>query len=248
LKILRFPTHSSRSFVHCPVARELFTPQLALPPGNGDPGDLYIVEENGRNIVYILDFMQSQFPELYQKLEEDVYWLLNYVERLETKHSERELSLVLRERAHGGLEAPSISAGTARLIAILTAFYALDMETTPIPSSNGRQFEQWNIPINQMPGLVVIEEPDTALNPGLLRNFVEQLRYFVTGEYPRQVILTTHNPALLDHFEPEEVRVVERDEQGDTHVNKLPEGIRKRWLDQYGLGEVWQTNAFGGMS
>jgi predicted ATPase len=63
---------------------------------------------------------------------------------------------------HGGKEAPTISAGTARLLAMLTAYYALDVRLAQI----------------QMPGLVVIEEPDTALNPWLLRNFVEQLRNY----------------------------------------------------------------------
>lgn len=243
------------SFVHSYMTRrwqifkELFTPQLVLPPGESDPGDLYVVEENGRNIVFMLDNMRSQRPDLYQQLEEDAVWLLSHVDKLETRHTEREMSLIIRERMHGGLEAPSISAGTARLISILTAFYALDMETTPVDSLSGTHFENWTIPLNEMPGLVVIEEPDTALNPGVLRNFVEQLRYYTRGKYPRQFILTTHNPAFLDYFEPEEVRVVTRDEQGYTQVNRIPDSVKQIWLDdeEHTLGEVWLTNSFGGL-
>lgn len=230
------------------IFKELFTPQLVLPPGESDPGDLYVVEENGRNIVFMLDNMRSQRPDLYQQLEEDIVWLLSHVDKLETRHTEREMSLIIRERMHGGLEAPSISAGTARLISILTAIYALDMETSRVPSMSG-QPEDWTMPFNEMPGLVVIEEPDTALNPGVLRNFVEQLRYYANGKYPRQFILTTHNPAFLDYFEPEEVRVVTRDEQGYTQVNRIPESVKKIWLDdeEHTLGEVWLTNSFGGL-
>lgn len=99
-----------------------------------------------------------------------------------------------------------------------------------------------------MPGLVVIEEPDTALNPGLLRNFVEQLRnYTEDPERPRQFILTTHNPYFLNWFKPDEVRIVERDEQGYTSVQPISEAVRSILLDKYPLGEVWTTRAMGGV-
>ena len=100
----------------------------------------------------------------------------------------------------------------------------------------------------KLPGLVVIEEPDTALNPGLLQKFVSLLRDYTERENsPQQFILTTHNPAFLNYFEPEEVRVVERDEQGYTHVHRIPDHIKNIWLDEYALGEVWTTNSFGGL-
>ncbi len=226
--------------------KELFDPKLTLPPET-DPGNLYVIEEHGRNIIFMLDNMRFERPDLYEKLLEDISWLLNYVEGVETKQTEHEFSLLLREKSYHGLQAPSISAGTARLIAFLTAFYALDMDRSRVESASGQQFEGLTIPVNEMPGLVVIEEPDTALNPGILRNFVEQLRYFTTGEHPRQVILTTHNPRFLDYFEPEEVRVVERDEQGYTAVHHLPDHIREIWLDKYTLGEVWMTRSLGGL-
>jgi hypothetical protein len=59
--------------------------------------------------------------------------------------------------------------------------------------------------------------------------------------------LTTHNPTLLDYFKPEEVRVVERDEQGYTRVNKVPDYMKDIWLDKHGLGEVWLTRSLGGV-
>jgi predicted ATPase len=98
-----------------------------------------------------------------------------------------------------------------------------------------------------MPGLVVIEEPDTALNPGILHNFVEQLRIYTEGDAPRQFILTTHNPRFLDYFRPEEVRVVSRDENGYTTVSHIPDHISEVWLEDHTLGEVWMTRSLGGL-
>jgi predicted ATPase len=172
--------------------------------------------------------MRKKEPALYATLQDDTHWLLQHIESLHTEQTERETRFFVQESEYHGV-APSISSGTGRILAMLTAFYALDMRSA------------------EMPGLVVIEEPDTALNPAVLRNFVEQLRYFTTGENPRQVIMTTHNPRFLDYFEPEEVRVVERDEKGYTTVRRVPDHIRETWLDEYGLGEVWMTNSLGGL-
>jgi predicted ATPase len=94
---------------------------------------------------------------------------------------------------------------------------------------------------------VVIEEPDTALNPGLLARFVGQLREYVHDK-PRQIILTTHNPAFLNYFEPEEMRVVQRGDDGNTQVMRVPDYVRELWLDEFALGEVWSANSFGALA
>jgi len=208
---------------------ENFMPPLSL--SSGEIGDVYLMNQCADNLLFILDFMQQTNSELYDQLQSDFRWLLDHVDQIATEHNDRETRLKLTEKRYRQDEAPSVSAGTSRLLAMLTAFYALDM-----------QFQD-------VSGLVVIEEPDTALNPGLLRRFVEQLRTYVGGPHPRQIIMTTHNPSFLDYFEPEEVRIVERDENGYTTVNKIPNYIEEIWLrnGEYGLGDVWMTRSFGGV-
>jgi predicted ATPase len=132
---------------------------------------------------------------------------------------------------HNGLEAPTISAGTARFVAMLTAFSSL------------------NERLKEEPGLVVIEEPDVSVHPLLFQRLVEMLRQYTAGENPRQVILTTHNPELLNLFEPEEVRIVERNVRGETMVSEVPRQIREEWFSdrKYKVGEVWMTQSLGGI-
>ena len=209
---------------------ENFIPPLSIPFGNNP--DLYLIERTANNFPAMLNFMQQTRPDLYEELMFDFRWLLGHVESGSVNRDDRETRLLLTEKSAPEREAPSVSAGTARLLAMLTAYYALDMRYA------------------EMPGLVVIEEPDTALNPWIVEKFVEQLRSYVDREHhPRQFILTTHNPHMLDFFEPEEVRIVERDEQGYTTVKRIPEHIKEIWLKdgEYSLGEVWLTNSFGGM-
>lgn len=187
---------------------------------------------DARNTVRILEFMRQRYPEIYQQLQDELQWLLSHIENLEPISDELKTRLSIREHAFTA-EAPTISAGTARMVAMLTAIHALDMRQPDLP------------------GLVIIEEPDTALNPGLLARFVELVRgYAENRERPRQFIFTTHNPTFLNLFKPEEVRVVSRDRQGVTTVNPIPDYIEKIWLEEgeYQLGDVWQTNAFGGLA
>ncbi len=228
---------------------ENFIPPATLPPDSG-PGNLYSVESDARNVLFILDFMRNSYPDLYKNLQDDLRWLLNHVDNVEFRRSDRETRMVITEKLSTSPYnriALSISAGTARIIAMLTAFYALDMDVQPFQTTIGKVPKELQVSHAEMPGLVVIEEPDTALNPLLLQNFVEQLRNYVEGEHPRQVIMTTHNPSFLDLFKPEEVRVVERDEQGYTTVKRIPESVKRIWLEEYGLGEVWTTRSFGGV-
>lgn len=193
-------------------------------------GDAYVVDPIARNILFMLNFMQHNHQDIYNALQNDLRWLVEHIDEM-TVHltSETEARLLLQEKPLAGKEAPTISGGTSRLIAILTAFYALEMRYA------------------ELPGLVVVEEPDMAVHPLLLKSFVELLRTYVEGEHPRQFILTTHNPRLLDFFDPIEVRIVQRDELGHTTVRRVPEHIRDVWLDEHTLGEVWMTRSLGDM-
>lgn len=76
------------------------------------------------------------------------------------------------------------------------------------------------------------EEPEKGIHPGALETLAEELKAApVDGR--GQVILTTHSPALLDHFDPECIRVAEMKENV-TKIGKLvPEqlaSLKEEWL------------------
>jgi predicted ATPase len=54
------------------------------------------------------------------------------------------------------------------------------------------------------PGLLVIEEPEQTVHPGVLGVVADAIR---EASETTQIIVTTHSPHLVDHFQPEEVRV-----------------------------------------
>src|SRR5262249_15311361 len=161
----------------------------------------------------------------YDQMQADLRGLLGHIDKIKTESDDRETRFLITEKPLHGNTAPTVSAGTARITAILGAYHALDMR------------------LSRSPGLVVIEEPDTAIHPLLLENFVLLLRDYVSrDEHPRQVFMTTHNPHFLDYFQPEEVRVVERDEEtGETWVDSLPGYLHETWLHKHSLGDAWTS-------
>lgn len=222
------------------ILGENFSPPIRL--SRRQSGDAYVIEPDTSNTLLMLGAMELISKDIYKKLETDLVWLLNHVQSFDVRQQrlsdDLELNIHERERPL----AETVSSGTARTLAMLTAIYALDL-----PQEYSVRGER-HILRPTDPGLVVIEEPDTALNPGILQKFVELLRSYTTREgYPRQFILTTHNPAFLDYFRPEEVRIVERDTNGYTTVRKVPDHIRDIWLQDHTLGEVWLTRVMGGM-
>ncbi len=213
------------------LLRENFMPPLVIPAG--DPGNLFVIDPYAQNMPTMLDFMRKVSPKHFNQLQSDLKWLLNHVDKLDTQSDERETRIALHEKTPSGQEAPSISSGTARIIAMLTALHVTN----------------WRLP--KLPGLVVIEEPDTAIHPLLLESFVELLRvYTEDNEHRRQIILTTHNPMLLNYLQPEEVRIVERDEHGETTVKPVSREIMDIWREKdgdYRIGDVWTTRLLGGV-
>ena len=60
-----------------------------------------------------------------------------------------------------------------------------------------------------------------------------------------QVVLSTQSALLLDHFQPEDVLVAER--QGNrTTIERLDPERFSEWLQDYSLGQLWEKNEIGG--
>ena len=77
-------------------------------------------------------------------------------------------------------------------------------------------------------GLVVIEEPENSVHPWIVRNFVEACR-----SAEKQIIVTTHSPALINYLKPSEIAVVAR-RGGETTIRPLEEldpDAMPLWID-----------------
>ena len=77
-------------------------------------------------------------------------------------------------------------------------------------SDGFRRFYAHLLAIYQRPPkqTLIFEHPEDGIHPGALSLLAEEFKA-APGEGHGQVILTTHSPRLLDHFDEEQIRVVE---------------------------------------
>jgi predicted ATPase len=96
----------------------------------------------------------------------------------------------------------------------------------------------------QPPPFIGIEEPENFLHPRLLPELAEECR---KASERTQLLVTTHSPFFLNSIRAEEVRVLYRDEQGYTHVERAKDiqGIPEFLEAGSGLGSLWMEGRFG---
>jgi predicted ATPase len=97
-------------------------------------------------------------------------------------------------------------------------------------------------PISLRPSVILVDEPELGLHPAaitILSSLIQQ------AAVETQVIISTQSSLLLDHFSPEDILVANRHE-GSTVIERLNIPDIKTWLEDYGLGQLWEKNEFGG--
>ena len=97
-------------------------------------------------------------------------------------------------------------------------------------------------PVSHRPSVILIDEPELGLHPKAITLFASLVKQ---ASVSTQVILATQSPILLDHFQPEDVLVVDR-EKGQTQFRQLDADSLEVWLRDYSLGQLWEKNEIGG--
>jgi predicted ATPase len=97
-------------------------------------------------------------------------------------------------------------------------------------------------PEDDLPELIVLDEPELGLHPAALAMLADLLKS--TARHS-QLLIATQSAALIDHFEVEDVVTVNLRDGGSTFERLDPEGL-KDWLEEYTLSELWQRNVIGG--
>ena len=127
---------------------------------------------------------------------------------------------IVEDKLKAAINPASVSDGTVRLLSLMVV-------TT------------WSV---RNSSLITIEEPENGVHPHLAEYLVDILR---SASEHSQVVVTTHAPDLLDHLEPNEVILCDK-EDGFTKLRKASSVTEiEQFRKHFSLGELWSQGAVG---
>lgn len=199
-----------------------FTPDAARSlPLAGPQKHLNI---HGDNLGNVVQFMEREQPNLFEKILERIVKKIPGIYRIETEKSlDGRLLLKFNER---GFEDPffaqQMSDGTLK---IFTYLLLLD---DPVP-----------------PPFLCIEEPENGLYHKLLETLAHEFREHATGKKDgSQVFITTHQPNFVDALYPDEVWVLEKQKDGFSTLKRASkfEYVANMVDNGQPLGSLWYSD------
>ena len=197
-------------------------------------GDDHRLHSDAGNLAAVLYRLQERQPDAYGLIRHTVQRIFpefgDFVLRPDT-HNDDKIRLQWREKGEEYVfGAHQLSDGTLRFICLTTLFLQPDPPST-----------------------IIVDEPELGLHPHALGVLAGMVRSAATET---QVILSTQSVTLLNQFAPEDVVVVEREEDPEAPVEAPRSHSTFRrvsdqeeldaWLDDYTLGDLWEMNVLGG--
>ena len=99
-------------------------------------------------------------------------------------------------------------------------------------------------PKGTMPNVIILDEPELGLHPFAITQLAQMIK---DASIHSQIIIATQSKDLVDHFDINNVSVVEMEEDKlYTTVKTLNEDDYKLWLERYTISELWDKNIIGG--
>jgi predicted ATPase len=94
----------------------------------------------------------------------------------------------------------------------------------------------------ELPSTIIIDEPELGLHPYAITILASLLK---SASQETQVVVSTQSVPLVNQFGPEEIVVVDRKEGQSTFERRTSKDL-ENWLDDYGMGDLWEKNVLGG--
>ena len=181
------------------------------------------LSRTGDNLSNVIQYLKEQHPQRLEKIFGQLRARVPRLERVEAEPMpDGRLLLLIKDTP---FDQPVLSRfasdGTLKMLAYLTLL---------------------NDP--QPPRFIGIEEPENFLHPRLLLGLSEECR---AASERAQLLITTHSPDFLNGVQPNEVRILYRDDEGYTRATRCSEiqGI-PQFMDAGGsLGHLWLEGYFG---
>ena len=198
------------------------------PDGGGTSSALAFMALNDPDsYLKYLEYLKEMFPRLIRIRFDRV--LVQHYEYEHFSFNGSSTQLVRKDRAYQGdamlfdfenakgIEAFTLSEGTLIIVGLLAVLLGPDRPKT-----------------------LLIDDLDHRLHP-LAQSELLKLIKKIMDRFPElQILATTHSPYLLDHLEPQEIRLMTTNSDGHAICGRLDDHSEfERWKDEMAPGEMW---------
>lgn len=187
--------------------------------------DNEFLRPDGSNLAAFLYLLQQKHEETYDLIRRTVQQVTPFFDDFVLRPdplNDESIRLAWKHRdSDQYFGSASLSDGTLRFVALATLLLQ---------------------PVVYRPSVVLVDEPELGLHPYAITLLASLIRQ---ASAQTQVIVSTQSPLLLDHFDPEDVLIADRVDDG-TVLTRLDVPNLESWLEDYSLGQLWEKNQLGG--
>jgi predicted ATPase len=198
------------------------TSDTAAMKGACDLEDNRILRPQAENLAAFLYWMQQKKADHFANIQDTLRQIAPFFDELRlapSKLNEGKIRLEWKEKGSDAyFNAASLSDGTLRFLCLATLLLQ-----------------------PELPTVVLLDEPELGLHPAAITLLADLLSSAATRT---QVIVATQSVTLVNQFEPDSVWAVDRLDNQSV-FRHLGAADMTAWLDDYGLGELWEKNILG---
>lgn len=177
------------------------------------------------NLGAMIYLFREQYPTAYRRISATVRQMVPDFEGFVLEPSRLNENQILLNWTHKGRDYEfgphQLSDGSLRFIALATLLLQ---------------------PEEKQPLLIALDEPELGLHPAALEVLAGMAR---AASLSSQLVFATQSSVFLDHFEPEQILVV-NSRSGTSEFRRLDAEKLAAWRADYTMGEIWEKNVVGG--
>lgn len=185
----------------------------------------YPLLPSGENLAPFLYSLREHHKDRYELIRRTLRMVTPFFDDFVLEPLQENSDFIRLQWTHlghvGTFDVSAMSDGTVRFAALATLFLQ---------------------PHHYLPPVILIDEPELGLHPAAMTILAAMMR---SASLHSQIIVATQSAGFLDHFQPNDVLVAER-EAGSTTFTRLKNEDLADELKHSRLGELWEFNEFGG--
>lgn len=182
------------------------------------------LKRDASNLAAFLYLLQEKHSEYFVRIENTIKLIAPFFEKFRLQPLALDNERIRLEWKHVSSDdyfnANHLSDGTLRMICLITLLLQPNL-----------------------PDTIIIDEPELGLHPSSIELLASLIKSVSTKD--KRVICSTQSVTLLNHFEPEDIIVVDL-ENNQSVFKRLEQEQLSEWLGQYAIGELWEKNILGG--